>query len=155
VGTVSRSAVALRFGGDDLDPQAISAALGATPTLAYSKGGAWATPFGKPMVGRTGLWNLYTADRAPADLDGQIAELLAPLTLDLAVWRDLSVRYDGELFVALFMTTDNGLAAAKNFNEGLPIEAPTLAAIAARGLRLDFDIHAGGDVASRGESRTQ
>jgi hypothetical protein len=155
VATVARSAVTLRFRGDDLDPPLTSAAFGATPSLAYSKGGPWATPAGKPMTGRRGLWNLSVPDRAPADLDGQIEELLAPLTQDVAVWRDLSTRYDGELFVGLFISTDNGLPAAEDFNEGLPIEASTLAAIASRGLAIDFDIYAGRDVASRGESRTR
>jgi Domain of unknown function (DUF4279) len=155
LGIVSRSAVAVRFGGDDLDPALISAALGATPELAYAKGGAWATPAGKPMVGRTGVWNLSVPDRAPADLDAQLAELFALLTSDMAVWRELSARFDGDVFVGLFLATGNGLAATKHFNEGLGIEPQTLSAVASRGLRFEFDIYAGRDVARRGESRTR
>jgi hypothetical protein len=143
MGRVSRSTLTLRFGADDLDPAVISSALGARPSLAYAKGGAWATPAGKAMVGRSGLWTLSVPDRTPADLDGQIAELLGPLVANLDVWRDLSAKYDGELFVGLFMTTFNGLVASENFNEGLAIGCQTLAAVASRGLRFDFDIYAG------------
>jgi hypothetical protein len=151
LGLVSRSAVGLRFVDDELDPQMISAALGAAPTLAYAKGQQWTTPAGLPMIGRTGVWSLNSAERAPADLDRQIEELLAPLSNDLGVWRDLSATHRGELFVGLFMTTFNGQPAEDFFNEGLEIAPRTLETVAARGLAIAFDIYAGADGAAQRE----
>ena len=94
-------------------------------------------------------------DRAPADLDGQIEELIAPLCLDLSIWRDLSSRYGGNLFAGLFMTTHNGLEATEYFNEGLAIEPKALSLVGSRGLRLDLDIYAGSAVANREEFQTR
>lgn len=142
MGQVTRSTVAVRFLGDDLIPDVVSAALGARPTTSYSKGGQWLNHAGRQLTGRTGLWSLSANDCEPGDIDSQVAELFAPLSNDFDVWRDLSSRYDGDLFVGLFLTTHNGLPATEFFNEGLSIEPSTLSAIAARGLRVGFDIHA-------------
>lgn len=126
------SAVAVRFRGDDLDPDTISKALGHEPAAGVTKGGTWFTPKGKPMVARTGGWRLEVERRTPGDLDGQIGELFELLTMDLHIWRDLSARFRGELFAGLFMAESN---------EGLLLGADALAAVAARGLRVDFDIY--------------
>lgn len=132
MGRLDRSAISLRFSSDDLDPAVITNALGVEPDLAYAKGGAWATPSGRPMVGQTGLWSRSVADRSPADFDNQVAELFALTATDVSAWSDLSARYRGELFVGLFMRENL---------EGLSIAPPTLAAIAARGLALDLDMY--------------
>ena len=86
------------------------------------------------MVGRTGLWSLTVERRSPADLDGQVFELLGLLSPDLAIWSDLAT-FQGELFLGLFL---------QDGNEGITIGRDAIAAIAARGLRLDMDIYAAG-----------
>jgi ABC-type phosphonate transport system ATPase subunit len=55
------------------------------------------------------------------------------LSSDLTAWKDLSRRFGGRFFCGLFM---------QNTNDGLRLEAPTIAAIGDRGLALDFDIYA-------------
>jgi len=136
LGAVRRSALTLRFSGDDLDPTVITRTLGHQPSLAYAKGAPWTTPRGKLMVGRTGVWNLSAGGRTPADLDAQVGELFYQLAMDLTAWRSLSARFRGELFVGLF----HG-----DYNEGMSVAAATLAAIADRGLGVDLDIYGAED----------
>ena len=62
----------------------------------------------------------------------QVAELLDALTLDLAVWRDLSGRFKADLFCGLLM---------ERSNEGLMLSARALQALGERGLELDLDIY--------------
>jgi hypothetical protein len=114
----------------------ITSALGCAPTFAYGKGETWLTPGGKPVVGRTGLWSIGAQDRSPADLDEQIAELFANVTANLAVWHDLSGRFEGELFLGLFVADGN---------QGVSLAAKTVNDVAARALRLDLDIYAWSD----------
>jgi len=60
--------VTLRFAGDDLDPDEISAVLPVEPTRAHRKGEAF---FAGPRVGnlrgRTGIWFLATDKLVPSD----------------------------------------------------------------------------------------
>jgi hypothetical protein len=127
-----KSAVALRFSGDDLDPDQISVALLVQPDRGVRKGGIWQTPKGTPIVARTGMWHRMTAERQPGALDEYIAELLALMTSDLSVWNDLASRYHGHIFAGLFLAT---------FNEGANVSAKTLYALGSRGLSLDLDIY--------------
>jgi hypothetical protein len=118
---LGRTRLALRFFGEDLDPQVVGQVLGADATAAAVKGET-----------RTDGWRLRIADRAPGDLEGQLRELFASLTPDLDAWRTLSARYGGNVFCGLFM--DGG-------NEGMSFTPATLAMLADRGLRLDLDIY--------------
>ncbi len=61
---------------------------------------------------------------------------LAGLTLDISIWRDLTTRYQGDVFCGLFMGF---------FNEGADLSASVLTMLAERGLRVDFDIYAPSD----------
>jgi hypothetical protein len=130
--TVGRSAVCIRIVGDNLDPHEVSSALGASGTIEQRRGDRGLTSLGQEIVARTGAWVLSTKDRQLADLDGQIAELFSSLTADLDRWQTLVSRYRGEIFCGLFLADSN---------EGLSIDAETVAAIAARGLAIDFDIY--------------
>jgi Domain of unknown function (DUF4279) len=51
--------VVLRFYGDDLNPDELTAILG-PPTRAYAKGAPVAPNLKPPFLGRTGLWSLST-----------------------------------------------------------------------------------------------
>lgn len=130
---VYKTAVSLRFKGDDLDPAELTAALGKEPDIGVRKGGLWVSPKGSELLSATGRWLLSVDDREPGDLDGQIATLFSDLSQDLTTWRRYAERYDGNIFVGLFLS---------RFNEGLSISPATLSAIGMRGLELGFDIYA-------------
>lgn len=128
-----RSSALIGFYGDDLDPDEVTAKLGAIPTVGVRKGGIWHTSQGAPKNAFTGSWRIESARREPADLDGQIAELLAPLNNDLTVWRDLASRYRAVIFCGLWL---------QEGNEGYEFKPETLLAAGERHLLLDLDIYA-------------
>ena len=71
----------LRFSGDRLDPDRISAILGVQPTKAYQKGERYlAGPRAGYVTGRTGVWVL-ASDGAidSAELDPHLEYLVAPI----------------------------------------------------------------------------
>lgn len=80
---IHRTALSLRFHGDDLDHGKISRTLGAQPTNGVKKGGIWTTSRGQVIVARTGSWGLRAPDESPGDLDKQLASLLSVLNNDL------------------------------------------------------------------------
>ncbi len=131
---VSKTRASLRIFGDDLDPDEISALLGAPPTLSGKKGEVRVDARGVERTARTGRWLLQVTRRQPGDLDGQLVELLSPLTPDTGVWRSLVARFKADIFCGLFM--DEG-------NEGLELRPETLEMIGSRGLSLGFDIYGG------------
>ena len=120
------------FYGDDLDPAEITALFGVTPTVGVAKGGYWLTSMGAEKVAHTGSWRINADGREPADLNRQIEGLLAPLTPDLAVWRELTNRFRGVMFCGLWLQT---------YNDGLELSPRVLASVAERGLLLDLDIY--------------
>jgi len=131
-----KTAASLRFFGDDLDPDEIAGVLGGQPTVGVRKGGLWLTSLGAEKIAYKGQWRLTVEERSPGDLDGQIAELFATLTTDLAVWNDLSHRFQADVFCGLFLN---------EFNEGISLSPETLTAVGSRGLSLDMDIYGPGD----------
>ena len=68
----------LRFTGDRLDPDSISAILGVQPTKAYRKGESYlAGPRAGYVVGRTGVWVLATDGMVDsAELDRHLEHLV-------------------------------------------------------------------------------
>jgi hypothetical protein len=129
---ISRTRASLRIFGDDLDPDEISALLGALPNSSATKGEISVDKRGIERTARTGRWLLQVAHRQPGDLDGQIVELLSLLTPDTAVWRSLVARFEANIFCGLFM---------KESNEGFELRPETLEMIGSRGLRLGLDIY--------------
>ena len=134
------AAASLRFFGAELDPDEISQRLGTQPSVGVRKDGIHFTPRGTEIIAPTGKWILKSERCSPGDLEKQISELLAPLTEDLDVWRDLSARHAGHIFAGLFIAS---------FNEGMSLGAQTLHALGSRGLTLDLDIYNSDD--SEGE----
>lgn len=131
---IHQTVACLRFYGDDLDPDHVSQLLGATPTFAHRKGDALPVSEGRTRLAPSGGWQLEADEELSGQLGEQVAALFAGLSDDLSVWRDLSARYDGDIFVGLFMAEGN---------EGLSLDPAILCAIGERGLVLDFDIYAG------------
>lgn len=129
---LQRAVASLRIAGDDLEPDQISAALGADPTYGQAKGQEVSLKDGRTRIAKFGQWRLHATETEPEDLDGQVAELLGKLTNDLAVWRDLSHRYKIDLFCGWFMG---------GANEGVTVSANTLKALGERGIALSLDIY--------------
>jgi hypothetical protein len=133
VGALHHTFATLRFFGDDLDPDEVTAKLGGKPTAAFRKGGVRALASGgAEVIAREGGWLFEAAKREPGDLDAQVRELLDPLTADLAVWRDLVGRYQADISCGLYMAASH---------DGDELRPGTLAAIGARGLKLSLDIY--------------
>ena len=132
-----KSVVTLRIAGEDLVPDEITRLLGASPTHGEAKGQEIVSQkTGKVRIAKFGMWRLCSTDREPEDVDGQIAEILGQMTDDLTVWRSITGRYDLDLFCGLFM---------RESNEGLTISSQSLAALGARGIKIDLDIYSGED----------
>jgi len=64
----------LRFFGDDLDPDEITARLGRPPSTGKKKGDTWIAKSGREKIARTGSWLLEAADCQPGDFDSQLAK---------------------------------------------------------------------------------
>ena len=128
-----RSVAALRISGDDLLPEEVSKLLGATPTLARTKGEEIVYASGRTRIAKIGQWHIEATDAEPENLDAQVKEILSQLTGDLAVWSVLSKRFDIDLFCGWFMQSGN---------EGLTISPATLLALGERGIELSVDIYA-------------
>lgn len=130
---IQETKITLRFHGDDLDPQELSNRLGAMPSSAATKGAKLRSASGRERVSKTGQWQLRVEAAVPdEEFDRQITQLFDQLTTDHDTWRDLSKRFDGNLFVGLFLGSSN---------EGVVISSETLSAISARGLELGLDIY--------------
>lgn len=132
MGALERSVATLRVSGEDLRPEEITALLGASPTYSHTKGDLRVSASGNERRLKFGIWHLHATVTEPEDLNAQVDELLAQLTSDLAVWRELSERYSIDLFCGWFMA---------NSNDGVSIAPGILLALGARGIELDLDIY--------------
>lgn len=122
----------LRFFGDDLDPDDVTARLRCSPTYGSKKDGLWITKAGTEKVARTGFWRLVSENRTPGDLNAQISELLANCTDDLSEWAELTARFDASVFCGIFMLESN---------EGTDLSPAILESLGLRNLRLSLDIY--------------
>lgn len=132
MGELFESTCCLRFFGDDLHPEELTASLGVSPTKSARKGDARRTHAGTNVVAKSGKWLLEAPRMLPANLDAQIAGILGLASQDLSIWQSLTTRFDADVFCGLFM---------RDTNEGLGLSQKTLADLAARGLKLDFDVY--------------
>ncbi|MHC9084059.1 DUF4279 domain-containing protein [Luteimonas sp. RIT-PG2_3] len=136
MGALDHSVATLRFFGDDLVPERVSALLGAGPTESCCKGQEIVgRNTGAVRIAKTGSWRLSVARREPEDLEAQIFEILDQLTHDLGVWESLTC-YEPDLFCGIFMTGSN---------DGLPLSAKALLALGQRGIALGLDIYDAGN----------
>lgn len=129
-----QSLASLRIAGDDLDPLAITGALGCDPTSAHRKGDKITSPHSSLVgVRKTSLWCLEASNREPGNLDAQVAELLGRLSQSLETWKALGARYSIDVYCGFFM---------RDTNEGLEISVATLGALAQRGIALSVELYA-------------
>lgn len=135
------SRASLRFFGDDLVPDEISALLGASPTQSRVKGDIVGSHSGINHIAKVGSWRLHVVHREPKDLEGQILEILAQLTQDLSVWASLS-RFQPDMFCGLFMSSSN---------DGTLLSEKALIALGERGISLALDVYDADDELSGAE----
>lgn len=130
---INKSSVALRICGDSLSPQKISELLGCDATYMHLKGD---TRIGKvtgtKLVHKSSIWSLRPPQQTSEQLDNQIHELLAMLSTDLQVWKDISSQYSVDVYCGLFLAMTN---------EGLEIKPKTLLDLGERGIQLSLDIY--------------
>lgn len=129
---IGETRLTLRFFGDDLDPEEITARLGSPPSVGALKGALTITRSGNERIARTGSWRLSASDRIPGNLDGQVAELVEKLSDNLSVWKELSQRFQADVFCGLFM---------RDRNEGIGLSVATMEKLSTRGLAIGFDIY--------------
>lgn len=128
------SLACLRIFGETLVPDEITRLLGAQPTESRLKGDVkYRSREGRETIAKEGAWFLHADDRTPADVDGQVAEILGKLTDDLDTWASLVQRFGVDLSFGWFM---------KHSNEGIELSPQTLAAIGVRGVRISVDLYA-------------
>lgn len=130
--SIARSKVSVRFFGDELEPEEVSAMLGAEPTTQYRKGEERKSTGGKTDTRRFGAWILASGERSPEAIDDQLAELFKTMSQDMSVWSALVSRFDADVFCGLFMAESN---------EGFSLKPHTLRALADRRLEIGFDIY--------------
>lgn len=136
MGVLHHSTATLRFFGDDLVPETLTALLGVTPSEASVKGQEIVgRSTGVVRIARTGSWRLNSERREPEDLESQVFELLGQVTDDLSVWECLS-RYKPNVFCGIFMAGSN---------DGLPLSARALLSLGQRGIALNLDIYDSSD----------
>ena len=128
------SLACLRIWGETLAPDEVTRLLGAQPTESRSKGDVkYRSREGREAIAKEGAWFLRADDRTPADVDGQVTEILGKLTDDLDTWASLVQRFGVDLSFGWFM---------EHSNEGIELSPKTLAAVGARGIRISVDLYA-------------
>jgi len=126
------SRASLRFFGDNLVPDELSALLGASPTQSRVKGQQIVGRHSAiNLIAKEGSWRLHALRREPEDLEGQIFEILGQLTQDLSIWASLS-RFQPDMFCGLFMSSSN---------DGISLSAKALIALGERGISLALDVY--------------
>lgn len=130
-GDVDEIRLAVRVSGDDLDPDAITAALGIDPSFAARKGDTRGTP-ASPAVQRTGVWYVDLAESAEWVLEDAIITLLERLPSDRQVWEQLASRHHIDLVCGAFVY---------GWNRGFVVSSRVLAELARRRMALSVDIY--------------
>ncbi len=129
-GAVDRIRISLRVIGDDLDPDEVTRLLQCQPSRAYRKGDIIPAPYKR--IAHTGVWKLEGQEPEIYNLDEQLNTLLASVTSNLEVWKNLTNRYNANIFCGLFLG---------DFNRELALSPQSMKALADRGIYIDFDIY--------------
>ena len=122
--------VSLTISGDNLDPDAISHLLGASPTKACRLGDAIPRR-NHTFTAKSNSWSISTTPSTRA-IEEQLTELFAKLTSDLAVWSSITSRYDASLFCGVFLSW---------FGHGFSMSPSLHRLMADRNLVITFDIY--------------
>lgn len=130
-GGVDECSVALRFFGDDLDPDFITKKLGICPTISYRKGDIFR---GKTCdrIENTGSWRYCVRRCENIDLEELINKLLDRIAPNLEIWRELTTKFQSDLFCGLWL---------KRYSGAIDFSPAIMMKIAERGLSIGLDIY--------------
>ena len=92
--------IALRFFGDDLDPDEVTRVLGLAPTIAERRGDTRRWRTGSRIL-RQGSWRFATQN-STTDIEQQCIALFDRLTTDLLIWQSLTNRFQADVFCGVF-----------------------------------------------------
>lgn len=127
--------VSLVVDGENLDPDAVSALLGAQPTTSQRKGIPILAPDGTSRTTpKFGQWELELrrSETDEWDVAEAVADLLAGLTPDLAAWAALTKIGVPRVSVGLTLETSN---------QGFSLPPALCSLLGARGIQLDLDVY--------------
>jgi hypothetical protein len=127
-GDVGEVTVELVLYAGEIDPDAVTFAVGHPPTEAHRRG----DPIGrrKKRPAPIGLWSLAAPERF--SFAEQVAYLLKATTTEEAVWARLAEDHDIQLRCALYL---------HSWNEGFSLSAATLADVGRRQWSLEVSIY--------------
>lgn len=125
-GLVDRCSLTLRFFGDQLDPDCVTALLGVEPTDSQRKGDR------KPRTLDTGRW-ILDCEETTDTVDNQIRLLLGDLTDNLRVWQQLGSDFSSSLMISLIL---------RQWTRGTMLSAQTIQSLADRALKLQIEVYA-------------
>lgn len=129
-GSVDEVGVCFAVYGPDLDPDAVTALLGCSPTSSHRRGDRRGTR-SPPSEG--GAWLLTARGRAPTTVEELIDNVLHDVTHEEAAVQKLRRSFTVQLRVALHLG---------GFNEGFELSTRVIARLAVICVPLVFDIYA-------------
>jgi hypothetical protein len=132
-GMVDETRASLLIYGDDLDPDAVSALLGCSPSHSHRKGDNHRQT---PHQFSTGAWMLTVEGKAPRGPSALIEVLLGRFPSDPMFWRSLMERYRVSVRVGIH---------TGGWNRKFDLSAGTIAALGRTGVALEFDLYFYGD----------
>lgn len=129
-GPIDKVTVSLRLFGEDLNPDEVTELLGCDPTSARRKGDV--IPGRYHRMVHKGCWLLKGLPPSAVGLEQQVNDLLNKVTDDLAVWHNLTDRFDVDIFCGFFLEC---------FNRGFNLPPELMKRLVDRRVRLEFDIY--------------
>jgi hypothetical protein len=118
--------------GDALNPEDITRLMGRDPDLAYTKGGVFHTPKGKPAHGRTGMWRVKGPHKIEGEFDELVVAFLSGFPASPDAWRTIAKDFRVELFVGVFIG---------RWNTGFSLSPSVMAMLAERHCEIGFDLY--------------
>ena len=134
-GEIDKTSVTLRFFGDELEPNELTEKLNFQPTYAHRKGDIVPNKF-KPHIVKTGTWLLAGEKEGERDLEKQILDLFEKLPGDLEIWKDLTKRFEADIYCGAWL---------KGWNRDVYFSPQVLKQISDKGLHLGMAIYCEGD----------
>lgn len=130
-GSVDEMSLTLRIMGEDLVPADVSAVLRCSPDQAWSKGEEWVVA-GQKRLRSFGMWSIHGADTDGRGFERELLRLLDRISNDELVWDHLNAQFDVDVFCGVHLNA---------WNRGFSLSPLVLQRLAARRLRIDFDIY--------------
>lgn len=123
---LDRSLASLRFIGKGLDPIDLSEHLQFAPPEGKSKTSV------KIKQDNRVVWSVSFGEPDASDMGKKIETLLGWFTKDIAIWKEISESYRGEIFCGLFLD---------EWNSGFELSTELLQKLSERNLAIGFDLY--------------